>query len=161
MNSGWMKVHRSLLNKPIWTEATSEQKVVLMTLLMMANYEEKQWEWGGKVYVLQPGQFVTSLPMLVQRCGKGVTVQKIRTALKRFEAYGFLTDESTNQNRLITIVNWGSYQGNDCKLTGGLTGNQQTGNRQLTATKKERTKNIRKRARVNEFTLDLTKGEAI
>ncbi|MCM3711502.1 hypothetical protein [Sporosarcina luteola] len=137
-----MKLHRSLLNKPIWTEATSEQKVILITLLMMANYEERQWEWGGKFYLLQPGQFVTSLPTLVQRCGKGVTVQKIRTALKRFEAYGFLTDESTNQNRLITIVNWGFYQRNGCKVTGGVTGNRHTYNRQLTTTKKERTKNI-------------------
>lgn len=161
MNSGWMKVHRSLWNKPIWTEGTPEQKVILMTLLMMANYEERQWEWGGKVYSLQPGQFVTSLPAIVQRCGKGVTIQKVRTALKRFEAYGFLTDESTNQNRLITIVNWGFYQGDERVRTGNGTGKQQTGNRQLTATNKERMKKIRNVRRVNEFQLDLTKGEAI
>src|SRR6185437_2598017 len=98
MEQGWVKVHRSLLDKPIWTEATSEQKVILVTLLMMATHCERQWEWKGAPYSLKPGQMITSLPFLEQKCGKNVSVQKIRTALKRFEKYGFLTDESTHQN---------------------------------------------------------------
>ncbi|WP_255723502.1 hypothetical protein [Sporosarcina sp. ACRSL] len=42
-----MKLHRSLSDKPIWTEATSDQKEILMTLLMMGIYEKRQWEWGA------------------------------------------------------------------------------------------------------------------
>lgn len=110
MEQGWIKLHRELLEKTIWTEATPEQKVLLITLLMMANQGEKQWEWKGKKFTARPGQFVTSLPSLVQKCGKNSSVQKIRTALKRFAKYEFLTDESTTHNRLITIVNWGIYQ---------------------------------------------------
>lgn len=45
MHNGWLKIHRALLEKSIWTEATPEQKVILMTLLMMENHSEKQWEW--------------------------------------------------------------------------------------------------------------------
>ncbi|MCM3636857.1 hypothetical protein M3152_03925 [Sporosarcina luteola] len=135
MEQGWIKVHRSLLNKPIWTEATSEQKVILVTLLMMATHDERQWEWKGISYSLQPGQMITSLPSLEQTCGKGVSVQKIRTALKRFVKYGFLTDESTNQNRLITIVNWDVYQRDDRFGTGDVTDSQQPANRQLTSNK--------------------------
>ncbi|MGN7387121.1 hypothetical protein [Sporosarcina sp. SAFN-015] len=135
MEQGWIKVHRSLLDKPIWTEATSEQKVILVTLLLMATHKERQWEWKGMSYSLQPGQMITSLPSLHQKCGKNVTVQKIRTALKRFERYGFLTDQSTNQNRLITIVNWDVYQRGDRFGTDDLTDSQQTANRQLTPNK--------------------------
>ncbi len=105
MEKGWIKLHRELLEKPIWTEATPEQKVLLITLLIMANQDEKQWDWNGEKYTARPGQFVTSLPSLVQKCGKNSSVQKIRTALKRFVKYEFLTDESTSENRLITIVN--------------------------------------------------------
>lgn len=111
MDLGWVKVHRSLLEKPIWTEATPEQKVILVTLLMMATHAERQWEWKGVQYALQPGQMITSLQSLEQKCGKSVSIQKIRTALKRFVRYGFLTDESTNQSRLITIVNWDVING--------------------------------------------------
>ena len=37
MDQGWIKLHRGLLEKPIWTAATPEQKVLLITLLMMAK----------------------------------------------------------------------------------------------------------------------------
>lgn len=135
MNKGWIKLHRGIMDKPIWTESTPEQKVVLITLLMMANHSEKQWEWRGKPFTARPGQFVTSLPNLAQKCVKNCSVQKIRTALKRFERYGFLTDESTAHNRLITLVNWGVYQGGTEIATAESTDDQQTANRHLTANK--------------------------
>jgi len=135
MDKGWLKIHRTLLEKPIWTAASPEQKVVLITLLMMANHSEKQWEWKGKSYAAQPGQFITSLPMLVQKCGKNISVQKIRTALKRFVHYEFLTDESTSLNRLITIVNWDFYQRLNEMATEMPTDGQQATNRRLTPNK--------------------------
>ena len=109
---GWIVLHRKLLDKPIWFESTAEQKVILITLLLMANHAEKEWEWQGQKYVAKPGQFVTSLPKIVEACGNGISIQNVRTALKRFEKYEFLTDQSTKKNRLITINNWAFYQDN-------------------------------------------------
>jgi len=141
--TGWIKLHRDLISKAIWQESTPEQKTILITLLMMANHQEKEWEWKGEKYKALPGQFVTSLPSIVKKCGKGITIQNVRTALARFEKYEFLTDESTNKNRLITIVNWELYQSKDDELTDSLTGNQQATNRQLTANKNDKNnKNI-------------------
>jgi hypothetical protein len=139
---GYFKMWRELFNKPIWLDSTPEQKVILVTLLAMANFDTKEWEWQGKPYKADRGQFVTSLPSIVKNCGQGVTLQNVRTALKRFETYGFLTDQSTNKNRLITIVNWTLYQQNENELTGNLTGNQQAANRQLTA--REEGKEVKK-----------------
>lgn len=110
MTGGWIKLYRQLLEKPIWLESSPEQKVILITLLSMANHEEKEWEWQGVPYKAKPGQFVTSLESIRKKCGKGISLQNVRTALKRFEKYEFLTNQSTKQNRLITIVNWGIYQ---------------------------------------------------
>ena len=76
---------------------------------------------------------------------KRVTVQNVRTALKRFEKLNFLTDESTYSNRLITIINWDIYQSSDIAINNQtnrqLTDDQQPVNRQLTS--KEEVKNIR------------------
>ncbi|MGG0669490.1 hypothetical protein ABE073_13240 [Lederbergia citrisecunda] len=94
------KSSSSLLDKPIWTEVTSDQKVILVTLLLMATHDERQWEWKWVPYSLQPGQLIKSLPSLHQKWAKSVTVQKIRTALKRFERYGFL---QTNQQIKIGL----------------------------------------------------------
>lgn len=145
MDGGYFKFWRELMNKPIWQESTPEQKVILVTLMGMANYEENKWEWNGKQFTCKPGQFVTSIDRIVEKCGKGVTNQNVRTALKRFEKYEFLTDESTNTGRLITIVNWGFYQGSDNKPNKAtnrhLTGTSQAPNKQPNTYKEY--KNIR------------------
>ncbi|MFQ7605747.1 MAG: replication protein [Enterococcus avium] len=152
---GWLKLHRQLLEKPIWLESTPEQKVILMTLLTMANYEEKEWEWRGVPYKTKPGQMITSLPNIAEKAGKGVSIQNVRTALKRFEKYEFLTDESTKQNRLITIRNWGFYQSSEndsnSQTNSQLTVDQQTPNSQLTANKN--IKNIKNDKNVKNKTL--------
>ena len=166
MNKGWLKLHRSLLEKPIWTGSTPEQKVVLITLLLMANFEANEWEWKGESYSLKPGQFITSLNSLVEKCGKKVSIQNVRTALKRFEKYGFLTNESTQQNRLITIVNWDFYQQHARFLTNQLTNNQQKNHSHLATSKNVKNdKNVRntsflQKLHMTEFRLDLSKGEA-
>ena len=128
---GWLKLYRDLGDKPIWLESTSDQRSVLVALLMMVNYEPNKWEWQGKQYECMPGQVITSLPKIAERSGKGVSIQNVRTALKRFGKLGFLTDESTNKNRLITIVNWGFYQALDDE-SNRQTNKQLTGNQQAT-----------------------------
>jgi hypothetical protein len=146
---GWIMLHRCLMQKPIWLESTSEQKVVLITLLMMANHQGKEWEWKGEKYKADPGQFVTSLESITQKCGKGVSIQNVRTALKRFEKYDFLTSESTNKNRLITIVNWGLYQETkdetNKQTNKQLTSNQQATNKQLTTNNNDNNDNNEKK----------------
>lgn len=107
---GFFKIHRELFNKPIWANSNPIQKTVLMTLIAMANFKPNDWEFKGEKYEVKAGQFITSLDSITKNCGKGITKQNVRTSLKRFKEMEFLTDESTNRNRLITIVNWASYQ---------------------------------------------------
>lgn len=135
---GWIKLYRILRKKAIWQCSTSDQKVILITILLMANHKEKEWEWMGKKFICKPGQLITSLPKLAKECGKGITIQKTRTALAKFERYRFLTDESTDTGRLITVVNWGFYQDNEKKLTDELAGHQQIPNKPLTPNKNDK-----------------------
>lgn len=141
---GWIKLYRELLDKPIWFESTPEQKVILITLLLMANHDGRQWEWQGQQYYAGPGQFVTSLSKIAEKAGPGISMQNVRTALKRFEKFNFLTNQSTKVNRLITIVNWGFYQENPNepnKATNSqLTKSQQRANKELTTNKNVRNK---------------------
>lgn len=148
MSHGWIKLHRDLKEKPIWKSSTPEQKTILVTLLMMANHKENEWEWMGKPFKAKPGQFVTSIKSITEECGKGISSQNVRTALKRFENYGFLTKESTKVNTLINIVNWGVYQESENKsntlANNQLTNDSQTANKQLTTNKNVRTKECNK-----------------
>lgn len=81
----------------------------------MANHEENDWEWQGKKFKAEPGQFVTSLESIAKTAGKGITIDHVRTAIERFRKLDFLTNKSTKTGRLITIVNWESYQDTEKK----------------------------------------------
>jgi DNA replication protein DnaD len=105
---GFIALHRELLDKPIWKKSTPEQKSILVTLLLLANHEETEWEWMGQRFKVAPGQFVTSLESLAEK--SGTSIKNVRTALLKFQNYEFLANESTKTGRLITLTNWGVYQ---------------------------------------------------
>jgi hypothetical protein len=151
MNQGWIKLHRELLDKPIWLLSSAQQKVVLITLMAMANHADKKWEWRGKPYICKPGQMITSLESIQKRCGKGLSRQNIRTALKRFETYGFLTRQLSSQNQLITICDWDTYQraedDTNIEANTRLTHDRHTPNTRLTANKNEKNEKNKKNVR--------------
>lgn len=133
---GYFRIWRDLYTKPIWLKSTLEQQVILMTLLAMANFQPKEWEWKGEKFKVQSGQFITSLENIRINTGGNVSIQNVRTALRRFEKLEFLTNQSTKTGRLITIVNWGDYQHIEgtpnIALNKDLTKTQQRPNKDLT-----------------------------
>jgi hypothetical protein len=140
---GYFRLWRELYIKPIWLKSTVEQKVILMTILAMANYKCKQWEWNGKKFQVEPGQCITSINSIMECCGNGISRQNVRTSLERFRKLEFLTYESTKTGILITIGNWELYQGNgeqpNHQTNHDLTITQPSANHDLT-TREERKK---------------------
>lgn len=142
MDRGWIKLHRKLLCDAVWLKSTKEQQVILITLLLMANHEENEWEWQGEKFIVKAGQFITSIDSIVQATGKKVTTQNVRSALKKFEKLNFLTNTSTKTGRLITIAKWEKYQVEDIGLNKAdnkdLTKRQQRGNKEVTPNKNDK-----------------------
>jgi len=142
MFDGFFLMHRALLDKPVWKNSTPEQKCILVVLIEMANFADKDWEWKGKKFSVKRGQFITSLASIVDRCGKGVSTQNIRSALTRFEKLHFLTNESTKTGRLVTICNYNTYQDMGKFLNIGankeVTKTQQRGNKEVTPKKESK-----------------------
>ena len=148
--TGWFKLWRYLFKKPIWMNSNPEQKTVLITIMGMVNYESNQWEWKGQKFDLKPGQVITSIPKIQQMAGQGISQQNVRSSIARFKKLEFLTNESTNAGRLITIINWEIYQGDDPDVNRVInrwtTGSQQAANRRPTDQPtpiKEKNKNIK------------------
>jgi hypothetical protein len=133
---GWICLHRELLEKPIWSNSSPEQKCILIALLMLANHKPKKWEWKGEKFMVKRGQMITSLESISVKAGPGISIQNVRTAIARFEKLEFLTNQSTKTGRLITICNYSKYQ--DKKIQTNkednkdLTESQQRPNKDLT-----------------------------
>ena len=145
-DGGWIKLYRVLLDDDLWIDCTPVQKAVMITLLLMANHKERKWIWQGKKFSAKPGQLVTSLESIKGKAGKGVSIRAVRTSLTKFENVGFLTNQSTNSGRLVTITNWAKYQEGIEESTNELTGNRQATDKQATTNKNEKNdKNEKKR----------------
>lgn len=153
LNRGFIKLHRKIKDSPLWKDLNSKQRDIFINLLMMANHKGSMWIFDGIEYKLKPGQMITSLESIKKECAKDVSIQNIRTCLLKLEKHGFLTNKSTNKNRLITIENWELYQISEKKQQA----NQQATNKQLTTNKndkKDKNKYIYSRVitRLNQLT---------
>lgn len=138
MDNTWIKLYRKLLESPIWLNSTPEHKSIMVALLLMANHQPNKWEWKGVEFEVNPGQFVTSLESIRKNCGKGVSIQNIRSCLKRLKKLQFATNKATKSGRLITIINWDSYQPTKEKATKLPTKEQQRSNKGATPNKNVR-----------------------
>jgi len=151
---GYFKLWRELMTNPIWLNSTPEQKTILITLLSMANFKPKQWEWKGNKFIVVEGQFITSAKSIIECCGNGITRQNVRTSLERFRKLEFLTYESTKTGMLITIGNWALYQGNgdgtNQDTNQQLTNDQPRPNQDLTT--REESKNVKNEKKEDIYT---------
>ena len=129
MIHGWIKLWRKLLNSNMYKSLTAHQRDVMIQCLLLANHEEREWEWEGVVFECKPGQFITSLDSLKKLCAKNVSLKNIRTSLLKLEKWGFLANKSAKTGRLITICNWLSYQGEE-DINGKDNGKQPANSRQ-------------------------------
>jgi DNA-binding transcriptional regulator YhcF (GntR family) len=107
---GWIKLHRCTLNKAIW-KLPDAQRIVFLTILMLANHEENSWVWQGEKFTCAPGQFITSIDSL-SKAAK-VSPKSVRTSLVNLEKLDFLANKSAKTGRLITVNNWALYQSQD------------------------------------------------
>ncbi len=107
---GWIKLHRSILEDPVFHKSTPIYAKILITIMLMANSQENSWVKNKRQYNVQPGQFVSSLDKIAEKAGKRISSVNVRDAIKYYVKLGFIGCESTNRNRKITIKNWQKYQ---------------------------------------------------
>lgn len=137
--AGWIKLHRKLTKSNMYKSLNSKQRDVMFACLLSANYYDNEWEFEGKIYKCEAGQFISSLDSISKLCANDVKVQSVRTALLKLEKWGFLTNKSTKTGRLITICNWDSYQSEEFYTNKdnnkASTKHQQSSNKELTTNK--------------------------
>ena len=105
MSSGWIKLHRELLQWE-WYDDTNT-KCLFLHCLLRANHSDTEWR-GHKI---KRGQFLTSIDTLTRETG--LSVSQIRTSLKKLISTSELTSKSQARSTVITVVEYDSHQGSD------------------------------------------------
>ena len=124
MNIGWIKLHRQFKDWEWYNK--SEMVHLFIHCLIKSNFKEATFQ-GIKV---EKGSFITSIKHLSDETN--ISVQTIRTCLKKLQLTKEIDVKSTNKLTKITICKYDSYQYESDEANKQLTNNQQTTNKQLT-----------------------------
>lgn len=98
----FITLHRKITEWEWYTDGNTFR--LFVHLLIKANHKETKWR-GETV---QRGQVLTGLPRLSEETG--ISIQGIRTSIKRLKSTGEITDKVTNKYRVITVCNYDTYQ---------------------------------------------------
>jgi len=128
--SGWIKLHRQFLNWEWFNK--SEAVHLFMYLLLKANHKDGTWQGID----INKGQFITSYGKISS--DTGISLQTVRTLLKKFENTNEINTQTTNKYTVVTICKYADYQSEETEANTQLTNNQQSTNKQLTTNKNDK-----------------------
>lgn len=109
LRNGWIKVHRIILDNPT-VNASSDSLAIWIYLLANAALSERKVCFKGEEFVLKRGQLLTSRKSISQFVRRPINESTVQRTLDKFKKANMIRQETTNKNRLITIVNWDKYQ---------------------------------------------------
>lgn len=136
-NSGWIKIHRKILDWE-WYQDFKTLKL-FFHLILIANRNEKKW----RGITIEEGETIRSLETLSKETK--LTVRSIRTAINNLKSTGEVTERKHHFYRILKVKNYKRYQ----ETTEPLTRQRQDNDKRTTHNKnqenhkkKERSKKI-------------------
>ena len=107
--SGWVKVHRSILNHWLYTEDRVFSRFEAWNdILLTVNYVDKQAMIKGKLYTIKRGESILSFESWAKRWNWDKT--KVRRFLKLLESDAMVVIKSDNKTTHLTVCNYELYQ---------------------------------------------------
>ena len=107
MYRGYIKLYRCILDNPVVMK-DPECLAVRIYLLLKACYGGHDVRFDGKRLALMDGQLVIGRKKISETLR--INESKVQRVLKLFEKNRQIEQQTTNNGRLITIVNWAKYQ---------------------------------------------------
>ncbi|MGG3307357.1 hypothetical protein ABER23_08010 [Paenibacillus lautus] len=130
---GWIKLHRKIRDNSIF----NDHQLLRLWLICLteATHKERDQIIGKQTVHLMPGEFVTGRFEIRDLYNFGLKPKEkvlgektVFRWLQTLETTGFLTIKSTNKFSVVSIDNWGFYQGEEVK-EGQQTDQQKTNKR--------------------------------
>jgi len=98
---GYIKLNRDFCEWE-WFDDPATLKIFIY---LLANAQVGPKKWRG--ISAESGQIITSTLKLSNKCH--LSIQSVRTSLKRLRSSGEITSKATNKYTIITIANWSEY----------------------------------------------------
>lgn len=105
---GWIRLHRSMMENPLWDDKPFSKGQAWIDLLLLANHKNKDVLLGNSIVNIQRGSFITSELKLIERWGWSKT--KVRAFLKMLEDAQMIIKISDRKKTTITIEKYKEFQ---------------------------------------------------
>lgn len=106
-NSGWIKLHRQIVDNWIWEDA--DMFKAWIDILLMVNHEDKKIYVNGKLTTIHRGEKLTSITKLSERWRW--SKRRVMRFLDLLEEDEMCTTERTTYGTTLKVVNYAEYQG--------------------------------------------------
>ena len=117
MAAGWVKLDRQIQTSWLWEEKPFSYGQAWIDLILTANHRAEKLFLDGDLITVERGDKVTSLRRLSDRWGWSVS--KVSRFLDLLEQDGMIVQKRDTKKTVLTLVNYGKYQGQrDSKKTG-------------------------------------------
>lgn len=134
---GWIKLHRKILDNPIVCK-DGETLAIWLYLLMNATHKEIDALFKGKRIKLKEGQLITGRKSISKKLD--IAESKVQRTLKMFEIEQQIEQQTSPQNRLISIINWNKYQDTEHHFEQRVNNERTTSEQRVNTNKNERIK---------------------
>jgi hypothetical protein len=109
---GFVVIHRRIKSWPLYRHLTGEQKAVVFTLILEANWKPGSFWYGKSQIFVGRGELALAEETIAREAG--TTRKVVRTVLGKLEAEGFLSRKKVHESgqcpAVITIKNYDEYQ---------------------------------------------------
>lgn len=129
---GWIKLHRKTLDNPIITK-DSDYLAVWIYILLNTTHKEYDVLFKGKRITLKKGQLLTGRKSISEKLK--IDENKVQRILKTLENEHQIEQQSSNKNRLITIVSWDKYQQDEQQIKQQVNNKRTTTEQQVNTNK--------------------------
>lgn len=125
---GWISLHRKILDNPIVCK-DSDYFSIWCYLLLNATHKEQDKMFANKRITLKKGQLITGRKKIAEQFS--VSESKVQRILKKLEIEQQIEQQTCSANRLITILNWQSYQSSEQQNEQQVNNNRTTSEQQV------------------------------
>lgn len=139
--NGWIKIYRDLLDNPVVMK-DADHLSVWVWLLLHATSKRRSVMFGGKQIYLKPGELTTGRRVIASELR--ISQSKVQRILKTFESEHQIEQLTDFKCRLISILNWDTYQKSE-QVNEQQVNRSRTAGEQLVNTKQEGEKGKKER----------------
>lgn len=88
-----------LRTDPIYRQFNAKRRDIYLQILCHINTKQKEWSWDGQDYHCEPGEMIFSYRTFTNFCASDVSVQNVRSTMKKLEQAGRINIEELGKRR--------------------------------------------------------------